>query len=41
MKLMSAKFMSEPTHALPGMPKEMSVLIINDTSEDLRQGMGT
>lgn len=30
----------EPTHAVPGMPKETSAPIINDTSVDWRQGEG-
>lgn len=34
-------FVFEPTHSVPGMPKETSALIINDTSEDWRQGEGT
>lgn len=36
-----SRLVFEPTHAVPGMPKETSVLIINDTSEDWRQGEGT
>lgn len=33
--------MFEPTHAVPRVPEETSALIINDTSENVRQGEGT
>lgn len=36
-----SRLMFEPTHALRGMPTEISVLIIKDTSEDWTQGKGT
>lgn len=36
-----SRLVFEPTHAVLGMPKEASVLIINDTSEDWRQEKGT
>lgn len=35
-----SRLVLEPTHAVSGMPKDTSVLIINDTSEDWRQGKG-
>lgn len=36
-----SRLVFEPTRALPGMPKDMSVHIINKTSEDWRKGEGT
>ena len=36
-----SRLVFEPTHAVPGMPKETSAPIINDTSVDWRQGEGT
>lgn len=36
-----SRLVFEPTHAVPRIPKETSALVINDTSEDWRQGRGT